>query len=72
MTDDRATGDAIAACALENMKALGVTYVIYQQRIDDGSGWRVMEDRGSPTANHEDHVHVSFQKGAPSGTPVAC
>lgn len=72
MTDDRATGDAIAACALENMKALGVTYVIYQQRINDGSGWRVMEDRGSPTANHEDHVHVSFQKGAPSGAPVAC
>jgi hypothetical protein len=22
-------------------------------------GWRYMEDRGSTTANHYDHVHVS-------------
>ncbi|MCE0765198.1 hypothetical protein LWC35_20170 [Pseudonocardia kujensis] len=68
----RASGDAIADCALQNMQALGVSYVIWQQRINDGSGWQAMEDRGSPTANHEDHVHVSFAKSAPSGRPVTC
>lgn len=68
---DRATGDALASCALENKAALGITYVIWRQRINYGSGWQAMEDRGSPTANHYDHVHVSFANGA-GGTPAAC
>ena len=42
---------------------LGVSYVIWSQHIwsvERGSeGWRAMEDRGSTTANHYDHVHVS-------------
>ena len=42
---------------------LHVTYVIYQQKIwlagHPTSQWRIMEDRGSRTANHYDHVHVS-------------
>ena len=42
---------------------LGVSYVIYSQNIwsvERGSeGWRGMEDRGSTTANHFDHVHVT-------------
>jgi uncharacterized protein YgiM (DUF1202 family) len=46
-----------------NAKRLGVSEVIYQQKIwtvQRGSeGWRGMSDRGSPTANHMDHVHVS-------------
>ncbi len=36
-------------------------YVIWRQRYNDGSGWDPMEDRGSITANHYDHVHVSFE-----------
>ncbi|MCE3553756.1 hypothetical protein LWC33_20150 [Pseudonocardia sp. RS11V-5] len=68
----RATGDAIADCALQNMQALGVSCVIWQQRINYGSGWRAMEDRGSPTADHEDHVHVSFERSAPCGRPATC
>lgn len=68
---DRATGDALAGCALANKAALGITYVIWRQRINYGSGWQAMEDRGSPTANHYDHVHVSFANGA-GGRPVAC
>lgn len=72
MTTNQVTGDSIAACALRNMDALGVTYVIWDQQINTGSGWKPMEDRGSPTANHEDHVHISFQRSAPSGTPVTC
>ena len=42
---------------------LGVSYVIYSQSIwsveRGGEGWRGMSSRGSATANHYDHVHVS-------------
>ena len=42
---------------------LGVSEVIYSRKIwtvqRSGEGWRSMSDRGSPTANHYDHVHVS-------------
>jgi len=69
---DRATGDRLAACALRNREELGVSYVIWRQRIDTGSGFRPMADRGSPTANHFDHVHVSFEPGAGSGSPISC
>ncbi|GGM88180.1 hypothetical protein GCM10011609_26130 [Lentzea pudingi] len=61
---DTATGNPLADYVLANRKAFGVTYVIWRQRYNDGSGWSVMEDRGSPTANHMDHVHVSFQANA--------
>ena len=42
---------------------LGVNYIIYSQHIwsvdRGGEGWRAMSDRGSTTANHYDHVHVT-------------
>jgi hypothetical protein len=57
------SGDAIADCVIENKSALGVEYVIWDQRINTGSGWEGMEDRGGATANHEDHVHISFERG---------
>jgi uncharacterized protein YgiM (DUF1202 family) len=56
-------GDAIADFVRSHYKALGVSEVIWQQRIwtvqRSSEGWRPMEDRGSPTANHMDHVHVT-------------
>ncbi|WP_330230552.1 hypothetical protein [Nocardia sp. NBC_00508] len=64
MTPDSARGDAIAEFVLNNKRRFGVTYVIWRQRYNDGSGWSYMEDRGSPTANHYDHVHVSFDQAA--------
>jgi hypothetical protein len=57
------SGDAVADCAVENAGALGISYVIWNQRINTGSGWERMEDRGGATANHEDHVHMSFERG---------
>lgn len=65
MTSDSAQGDAIAEFVLANQQRFGVTYVIWQQRYNDGNGWSYMEDNGSPTANHYDHVHVSFAANAP-------
>ncbi|MGD9531917.1 hypothetical protein [Pseudonocardia sp.] len=69
---NRATGDQLAECALANMKALGVKYVIWRQRINHGSGWKAMEDRGGVTANHFDHVHVSFNRSAGGGGLTGC
>jgi len=57
---DQATGEKLAAYARQNSDELGISYVIYRQRIDTGSGWESMEDRGGVTANHMDHVHISF------------
>jgi hypothetical protein len=59
---DSAKGDAVAQFVIDNAERFGVDYVIWEQRIFmiGGSGWQAMEDRGSITANHYDHVHVSF------------
>ena len=58
-----ATGWAVAEFVRANAAALGVNYVIHAQNIwsvqRSGEGWRAMPDRGSSTANHYDHVHVS-------------
>lgn len=57
------TGDQIAAYLRANARALGVSEVIWAQRIwtvqRSSEGWRWMPDRGSTTANHYDHVHVT-------------
>ena len=56
-------GYQVADFVRENYSALGVSYVIFSQRIwsveRGGEGWRGMSNRGSTTANHYDHVHVS-------------
>ena len=56
-------GDAIADYVRAHAGELGVSYVIWAQRIwtvdRAGEGWRYMSDRGSTTANHYDHVHVA-------------
>lgn len=63
MTDDKELGDAIAAFVQKHAAALNVYDVIWYQRIwtpvRADEGWRPMEDRGDPTANHYDHVHVA-------------
>ena len=57
------TGWAIADFLRANYAALGIEYIIYSQNIwsveRGGEGWRGMSDRGSTTANHYDHVHVT-------------
>jgi hypothetical protein len=58
-----ATGWEVAEYVRANYQAFGVSYVIYSQKIwsveRSSEGWRGMSDRGSTTANHYDHVHVS-------------
>jgi len=63
MTKDVELGTTIATVMRAHAKELGVSQVIYRQHIwtvqMNGGGWRPMKDRGSPTANHMDHVHVT-------------
>lgn len=62
---DYAKGDQIAQFMQANWNVYSVQYIIWKQHIWNESraseGWRAMQDRGSITANHFDHVHVSFQ-----------
>jgi hypothetical protein len=63
MISDSTVGWDIAKWVRANARSLGAMEVIYQQQIwtvqRSSEGWRGMEDRGSPSANHMDHVHVS-------------
>lgn len=55
-----ARGDQVAAWLQSNAGSLNIKYIIWQQRIwMPGGSWKPMEDRGDPTQNHFDHVHVS-------------
>ena len=60
-------GDAIAIFFMQNSRKLDVQYIIWNQKIWIAGSeavppdqWRGMSSRGSCTANHVDHVHVSF------------
>jgi len=66
---DRAKGDQIYAYGKANWNRLGIKYIIWYQRIDEGGGFKPMEDRGGKTANHQDHNHWSYtDSGGASGT----
>ena len=56
-------GWEVAEYLRANYADLGIEYLIYAQKIwsvdRSGEGWRGMSDRGSVTANHYDHVHVT-------------
>lgn len=66
--DNTQLGQEVADYATSNMEANNISYVIYQQKFyaptDNIYGpaytWNEMPDRGDATANHMDHVHVSF------------
>ena len=64
-------GWEVARWVRANAKELGVMEVIHAQKIwtvqRSSEGWRSMEDRGSATANHYDHVHVSVYGDSGTG-----
>jgi hypothetical protein len=61
-SDGNYLGDRVAQMTLNQWSSYRIWYVIWKQRINynDGAGWQWMEDRGSITQNHYDHVHTSF------------
>lgn len=67
-----AKGDRIARFSRRHHRQLNVSYVIWDQRIWSveraREGWRRMADAGSATANHRDHVHVSYWRAPRNDT----
>ncbi len=65
----RALGDRIVDFVFRNADRFGLEYVIWQQTYRPASGTpHLMENRGSPDANHLTHVHISsFGGGYPKG-----
>lgn len=63
MTSDVALGNQIAAWLQAHASQLHIYDILWRQHIwtpvRASEGWRLFADRGSPTANHMDHVHVS-------------
>jgi len=63
-------GDQVAQYAIDNMDRAGISYIIWKQQfympVDNIYGpantWNQMPDRGGDTANHYDHVHISFNE----------
>ncbi|KAK2742768.1 hypothetical protein FQN55_007711 [Onygenales sp. PD_40] len=62
-------GEELATWIMNNHESLNVMYIIWGQKIwnpsngeapTEWANWRDMEDRGSVTANHWDHNHISF------------
>ncbi len=58
-------GTDIAEWVRTNAGSLDLEYVIWRQQIWNprraGEGWRFMADRGSDSANHINHVHISVR-----------
>ena len=67
MTSDINQGNALKDRALAN----GAKHVIWQQKLwYPGGGSEAMENRGSPTENHYDHVHFNIPTVAKPVTPA--
>lgn len=61
MVSSRSQGDAVAAFIKANVASYDVQYLIWYQRFwEPGGTWDPMDDRGSTTQNHKDHVHVTL------------
>lgn len=62
MVSSRSQGDAVAAFIKANVASYDVKYLIWYQRFwEPGGTWDPMDDRGSTTQNHKDHVHVTLK-----------
>ena len=62
-SSSKTLGWAIANYYRANAKELGISYIIWDQKIwsvaRNSEGWRSMASRGNDTANHKDHVHIN-------------
>ncbi|SHY40686.1 Bacteriophage tape measure protein (TMP) [Mycobacteroides abscessus subsp. abscessus] len=66
--NDKAKGDAVKDFVLSNAAAIDLKWAIWRQHLYyPGGGGYDMEDRGSPTDNHMDHVHIFSGPGIANG-----
>ena len=68
----KAFGDQVLSVLMTNKSTLGIDHAIWRQAIhDDGDGGQMMDNLGSPTQNHMDHIHVATKGGGyPRGGEV--
>lgn len=68
MTSDKAKGDAVKDFVVDNASAIDLKWAIWQQKLwYPGGRSEKMADRGSPTQNHMDHVHIFSGPGIANG-----
>lgn len=68
MTSDKAKGDAVKDFAVDNASAIDLKWAIWQQKLwYPGGSSQKMDNRGSPTQNHMDHVHIFSGPGITNG-----
>ena len=68
--EDSELGDKISEYLINNFRELNISYIIWKQNfLSDFNSWygpawkwNPMSDRGGTTANHHDHVHISFKR----------
>jgi len=68
----KAFGDQVLRFLMTNKSTLGIDHAIWRQAIHyDGDGGQMMDNHGSPTQNHMDHIHVATKGGGyPRGGEV--
>lgn len=75
MVHNEAAGDWVRNYIWTNRARLRLKHVIWEQHITSTvvqpGVRRKMEDRGNPTANHYDHIHVWFFAGSYQAPPAA-
>jgi hypothetical protein len=66
--NNKSKGDAVKDFALQNASAIDLKWAIWRQHLYyPGGGGYDMPDRGSPTQNHMDHVHIFSGTGITNG-----
>ncbi|AAN12412.1 hypothetical protein PBI_CHE8_14 [Mycobacterium phage Che8] len=65
MVPNKAIGQQVLQQVLSDPNVYGAIFDRHSYGYGRGPQGRLMEDRGSPTQNHEDHVHALYKPGNP-------
>ncbi|AER49424.1 tapemeasure protein [Mycobacterium phage LOCARD] len=66
MVPNKAVGQQVLQQVLNDPNVYGAIFDRHSYGYGRGLQGRLMEDRGSPTQNHEDHVHALYKPGNPN------
>ncbi|QGJ91102.1 tape measure protein [Mycobacterium phage Strokeseat] len=66
MVPNKAVGQQVLQQVLNDPNVYGAIFDRHSYGYGHGPQGKLMEDRGSPTQNHEDHVHALYKPGNPN------
>ncbi|AIM40404.1 tape measure protein [Mycobacterium phage Estave1] len=66
MVPNKAVGQQVLQQVLNDPNVYGAIFDRHSYGYGHGPQGKLMEDRGSPTQNHEDHVHAWYKPGNPN------